>query len=75
MAQGLCKMAFSGAAGADDEHGRVFRDVPAGGQLVHERAVHVGQLVKVEGVQRLGGAERRPAQPGAASAALCGRRP
>ena len=65
LAQGLCKMAFSGTAGADDEHGCVFRDVPPGGQLMHERSVHVGQLVEVEGVQRLGGTKRRPAQPGA----------
>src|SRR5690606_34760606 len=48
---------FSGAARPNDEHRSAFGDVTPGGQVMHQCPVQIGQLVEVEGVQRLGGAE------------------
>src|SRR5690606_39648998 len=40
--QGLCKMAFSGAARPDDEHRSAFADVTPGSQLVYQCPVQIG---------------------------------
>jgi hypothetical protein len=58
-------MALARAAGPDDQHRRLLVQVAPGGQVVHQGPVELGQPLEVELLQRLGGSELRPAQPGA----------
>ena len=51
MADGLGEMAFPGATGADDEHGDLFLDEAAGGQIVHQGPIQAEQAVEVETLQ------------------------
>jgi len=61
VSEGLGKMAFSGAAGTDDQHGDLFGHEPAGGQLHDQGAVDVGIEGKIELLQGLLVAEVGPA--------------
>lgn len=58
VSEGLGKMGFAGAAGADDENGCALSKVAPGGQIVHQGAVRLGQALEVKRVEGLGGAKR-----------------
>lgn len=51
-------MTFADANLADDEHGRAFAEIATGRQIVHERAIELGQSFEVELIHRLGRTER-----------------
>lgn len=57
----LRKMAFPGAAGANDQHRGALVDVAPGGEVMDQGAVGRGQAVELEAFERLGGAEGRTA--------------
>jgi hypothetical protein len=63
MAKRLREVGFARAAGTDDQHRDVLGEIAAGGELVHERAVELGQALEVELLERLAGAKGGASQP------------
>ena len=62
MAERLGQMAFAGAAGADDEHGRLLLQIAPGRQIMDQGSIQIRQAREIKAFKRLAGAESGAAQ-------------